>query len=59
MWKNRPFDGNINYPILTKATADGVTTATIYPANAGNRTVTQKTDVVDSRPFRLLGPMVS
>ena len=59
VWKNRPFDGNINYPILTKAVADGVTTATIYPANAGNRTVTQKTDVVDSRPFRLLGPMVN
>jgi predicted amidohydrolase len=56
---SRPFDGNINYPNVTRAPASaGTTTAIVDPSTAGNRTVTLKTDVVDGRPYWLLGPLV-
>ena len=58
-WKKRPFDGNINYPIVTQITSDGFHTATIYPASSANRLVSQQTDVVDSRPYWLLDPLVT
>jgi predicted amidohydrolase len=59
-WKNRPFDGNINYPLITRATAEpGLTRATIYPANAGNRLISQQTDLVDGRAWRLAAPLVN
>jgi predicted amidohydrolase len=59
-WKNRPFDGNINYPLVTRATAEpGLTRATIYPANAGNRLISQQTDLVDGRAWRLAAPLVN
>ena len=54
-WKTRPFDGNINYPIVTRAnTKNDVTFAEIFPANAENRFVSQQTDVVDGRAYWLL-----
>lgn len=54
-WKNRPFDGNINYPIVHKLPAAvQLLKAPIYPACAANRMVSQKTDVVDGRPYWLL-----
>jgi deaminated glutathione amidase len=52
-WQKRPFDGNINYPIVTRATGPGLTCAPIYPAATANRTISQKTNVVDSRPWWL------
>ena len=52
-WQKRPFDGNINYPIVTRATAPGLTCAPIYPAASANRTISQKTNVVESRPWWL------
>lgn len=58
-WKNRPFDGNINYPLVTRATENGLLRGEIYPACAGNRLVSQKTDVVDGRPWWLCGPLVA
>ena len=58
-WKNRAFDGKISYPILTPAPATpGITVASVYPACAGNRMVSQKTDLVDGRPWGLLGAIV-
>jgi len=58
-WKNRAFDGQISYPILTHAPAtQGITVASVYPACAGNRMVSQKTDLVDGRPWWLLGAIV-
>jgi predicted amidohydrolase len=57
-WKNRPFDGKINYPIVRRAKAtDEVFSDLIYPANAGNRLVSQQTDVVDGRAYWLLKPL--
>jgi predicted amidohydrolase len=59
-WKQRPFDGNINYPLVTRATAEpGLTRATIYPANAGNRLISQQTDLVDGRAWWLAAPLVN
>jgi len=56
---SRPFNGDINYPNVTLAETGAVFTyATADPSTAGNRTVTLKTDVVDSRPWTLLGPLV-
>ena len=57
---SRPFNGDINYPNVTLAnSAPGFTTALVDPSTAGNRTVTLKTDVVSSRPWNLLGPLVA
>ena len=53
-WKNRPFDGNINYPIVHRG--DEIS-AEIFPANSGNRFVSKGTDVVDGRAFWLLKPL--
>ncbi|MDA0367614.1 MAG: hypothetical protein O2995_04380, partial [Proteobacteria bacterium] len=56
----RPFNGDINYPNVTKASGDaGLTVTTVDPSTAGNRTVTLMTDVVSSRPWTLLGPLVA
>ena len=51
-WEKRPFDGNINYPLVTEA-KPGLTVATIYPAATANRTISQKTNVVENRPWWL------
>lgn len=56
-WKTRPFDGNINMPIVHRATGS-VLEADIYPANSRNRFVSQQTDVVDGRAWWLLGDLV-
>ena len=50
----KDFDGNINYPLITRAPNEaGLTRATIYPALATNRTISQKTDLVENRPWWL------
>ena len=54
-WKNRPFDGNINFPILRRG--ENIE-AEIYPANAENRFVSQQTDVVGGRAWQLLAPLI-
>jgi predicted amidohydrolase len=57
-WKNRPFDGNINTPVVTMA-RDGLTVAEIHPAACFNKMVSQKTDVLNGRPWKLAEPLVS
>jgi deaminated glutathione amidase len=54
-WKTRPFDGNINFPIVHRAKNGEILEAEIYPANSANRFVSQNTDVVDGRAWWLLG----
>lgn len=58
-WKNRPFDGNINYPVVTMASGNGLTTALIHPAASSNKMVSQKTDVLNGRPWKLAAPIIS
>ena len=58
-WEKRPFDGNISAPIVTLASDEpGITAAAIHPANAQNRFVSHRTDVVDGRPWHLVGAIV-
>ncbi len=58
-WKNRPFDGNINYPVVTIAQGDGLTLAEIHPAAAVNKMVSHRTDVLNGRPWKLAEPLIS
>ncbi len=56
----RPFEGNINYPHVTRATAQpGLTCAQIHPAAAANRTISHRTNVVEGRPWRLAGAITA
>jgi predicted amidohydrolase len=57
-WKNRPFDGNINYPVVTMA-RDGLTVAEIHPAACANKMVSYRTDVLNGRPWQLAEPLIS
>lgn len=58
-WHTRPFDGNISYPIVTRAQAtDRFVRGTIYPDASRNRMVSQKTDLVANRPHWLLEALV-
>lgn len=57
-WQNRPFDGNINTPQISRADS-ALTIAPIYPAAAANRFVSHRTNVVDGRPWRLAGPIIT
>ncbi|GIV83343.1 MAG: amidohydrolase [Candidatus Roseilinea sp.] len=52
-WQTRPFDGNINAPLVTRAERPGLTLATAYPAACANRMISQKTNLVEGRPWRL------
>ncbi len=59
-WKERPFDGNISYPIVTMAdAAPGITQTAIHPRRAENRFVSHRTDVVDGRPWHLVDAIVT
>ena len=59
-WKTRPFDGCINDPVFQVADPEaGITWVDFHPANAHNKMVTQRTDVVASRPHRLVSALVS
>jgi predicted amidohydrolase len=57
-WKNRPFDGNINYPVITMA-HDGLTTAVIHPAASANKMVSHRTDVLNGRPWHLAETIIN
>lgn len=53
-WAERPFDGLLSQPILTRAApTQGVTLATVYPANAANKVVSRGTDMVRGRAWWL------
>ena len=58
-WKNRPFDGNINYPVITMSQGDGLTVAEIHPAAAVNKMVSHRTDILNGRPWKLAEPLIS
>lgn len=58
-WKNRPFDGNINTPVVTMAPGEGLTLAEIHPAAAANKMISHRTDVLHGRPWQLAAPLIS
>lgn len=53
-WQQREFDGYINSPLVTEQAPDaGVTVADIHPAAACNKLMSQRTDLLLDRPWRL------
>lgn len=55
-WETRPFDGILSTPIVTLADpAPGLTRAIIHPANAQNKQVSYRTNLLDGRPWQLVG----
>lgn len=58
-WKNRPFDGNINVPVVTMAQGDELTLASIHPAAAANKMVSYRTHLLHNRPWMLMQPVIS
>lgn len=57
-WAERAFDGLLSQPILTRAApSQGITHATVYPANAANKIVSRGTDLVRGRAWWLAGPI--
>ena len=58
-WRNRPFDGNINSPVVTMTQSDGLKLATIHPAAAANKMISYRTHLLNSRPWRLAQPIIS
>lgn len=56
--RHGPFTGRISSPLRTDIPADEpVVYATVNPAHAVNRLVFPRTDLVDGRPWRLLGAL--
>lgn len=57
-WDERPFDGLLSQPELTRAPQHpGITTATVYPAAASNKVVSLGTDLVRGRAWWLSQPI--
>lgn len=57
-WAQRPFDGLLSQPELTRAPFQpGITTATVYPAAASNKVVSLGTDLVRGRAWWLSKPI--
>ena len=55
-WQEREFDGNLTYPLMTKAGPDaGITLAQLTPINARDKVVSKGTDLIRNRPWRLAG----
>ena len=58
-WETRPFDGNISFPLVTRAeSAPGLTQATVNPAYTQNKEVSKNTDVVNGRPWHLVDAII-
>lgn len=59
-WQERSFDGNINWPIVTRQCYDQTETiATIHPDAAKNKLMSANTDLLADRPWRLSNALVS
>ena len=59
-WRERRFDGYINQPLITRQSPEvPVTSAVIHPAAAANKLMSQDTDLLADRPWRLSGDLVA
>ena len=59
-WAERPFDGLLSQPVLTRAPQHpGVTYATVHPAAAANKVVSVGTDLVRGRAWWLVEPITA
>ncbi len=59
-WATRAFDGEISFPIVTRARpGEPFTRATVHPANAASKLVSHRTHLVDGRPWALAGAITA
>jgi hypothetical protein len=59
-WPTRSFDGYINAPLVTRQEpGQGVTAALIHPEAACNKLMSEQTDLLLDRPWRLSGDLVA
>ena len=57
-WEERPFEGGLSHPPQTHAEpGQGITCVDIHPRWAENKEVSLGTDLLGSRPWRLLDPI--
>jgi predicted amidohydrolase len=53
-WEERPFDGNLTYPLMTRAgVGAGVTMAELTPYNSRDKVVSRGTDLLRGRPWHV------
>ena len=53
-WEERPFDGTISHPLVTRTESKpGLTQLTVHPEATVNKIVSRNTDLVDGRPWYL------
>lgn len=58
-WQQRSFDGYINAPRVTEQSpGDGITSAVIHPDAACNKLMSERTDLLQDRPWRLSQALV-
>ncbi len=57
-WHERTFDGYINTPLIT-GQRPGITLAAIHPQAAENKVMSENTDLLLQRPWRLSGTLVA
>ena len=57
-WRERKFDGYINAPLVTEQRpGEAITIAEIHPAAACDKLMSEKTDLLLDRPWRLCGDL--
>jgi predicted amidohydrolase len=58
-WQERRFDGFINAPLVTEQLTDtGITAAEIHPSAARDKLMSERTDLLLDRPWRLSGDLL-
>ncbi|MCC5825030.1 nitrilase-related carbon-nitrogen hydrolase [Alkalimonas sp.] len=59
-WQERAFDGLLSAPVVLRGQQQQpVLSATIHPSAAANKVASHRTDLIASRPWQLLQPMLS
>ncbi len=58
-WKEREFDGLLSCPEVHRAEPGQTVTATIHPQAATNKECSRNTNLVSSRPWELIAPILS
>ncbi len=54
-WKERKFDGNISYPIITRTPKKpGLFESKIHPQRSTNKILSHRTNIVNSRPWHVM-----
>jgi nitrilase len=58
-WREREFDGLLSAPEVLRQEEDGMLLATVHPLAAANKECSRNTHLLESRPWKLLQPIVA